>query len=70
MVLMASETDLCETDDGAVLDIDSADEILPFRYGITAYGAHISVDDLVQRINSGEIIVPRFDGGERICRAV
>lgn len=62
MALMTSETDLCEVDDGAVLDIDSTDEVLPFSYSITAYGAHISVDELVQRINSGEIIVPRFGG--------
>lgn len=60
MVLMMSKTDLCEADDGAVLDIDSAEEVLPFRYSITAYGADLPVDGLVQRINSGDIIVPRF----------
>ena len=60
MVLMTPGTDLCEADDGAVLDIDSAEEVLPFRYSITAYGADLPVDGLVQRINSGDIIVPRF----------
>ena len=60
MALMTPETDLCEADDGIVLDIDSAEEVLPFRYSITAYGADLPVDGLVQRINSGDIIVPRF----------
>ena len=57
---MTPETDLREVDDGTALDIDSEEEVLPFRYSITAYGADFPVDGLVQRINGKGIIVPRF----------
>ncbi len=41
-------------------DLDEASEVIPFTYSITAYGADYPVDSLVKRIQSGDIIVPRF----------
>ena len=60
MSVMTPGTDLHEVDDGAAIDIDSDEEVVPFRYSITAYGADFPVDGLVQRIQNGHIIVPRF----------
>ena len=60
MGFMDFETDLQEFDDGTVLDIDSDEETLPFRYSITAYGADFPVDGLVDRLKSRDIIIPRF----------
>jgi hypothetical protein len=36
------------------------DEILPYEYSITSYGADYPVDTLVKRINRGDIYIPRF----------
>lgn len=41
-------------------DLDEALEVIPYTYSITAYGADYPVDSLVKRIESGDIIVPRF----------
>jgi len=38
-----------------------AQEVIPFAFSITAYGADYPVDSLVKRIESGDIIVPRFN---------
>ena len=44
----------------AVDDIDESREVIPYVYSITAYGADYPVDSLVQRLDSGDIVVPRF----------
>ena len=51
-----------ETADGEefVDDLDETLEITPYIYSITAYGADYPVDSLVKRIDSGDIVVPRF----------
>jgi hypothetical protein len=51
-------------------DLDEALEVIPVTYTITAYGADYPVDAVVQRMKSGDIIVPRFswepDAGSKI----
>lgn len=47
--------------DEEVEDLDEALEVIPFTYAITAYGADYPVDSLIKRINSGDIVVPRFN---------
>ncbi len=49
-----------DTSEELVDDLDEASEVIPFTYSITAYGADYPVDSLVKRIQSGDIIVPRF----------
>jgi hypothetical protein len=41
-------------------DLDEAQEVIPFIYSITAYGADYPVDSLVKRIEAEDIIVPVF----------
>jgi len=43
-----------------VLDVDQANEVIPFNYEITAYGADYPVDALIRRMKEGDIIVPLF----------
>ena len=52
-----------ETADGEepVDDLDETLEVTPYIYSITAYGADYPVDSLVKRIDSGDIVVPRFN---------
>lgn len=45
------------------LEDDSSEEVLPFRYSITSYGADYTVDGLVKRIGDGNIYVPTFQRG-------
>ena len=47
-------------DEEAVDDLDDTLEVTPYVYSITAYGADYPVDSLVKRIDSGDIVVPRF----------
>jgi hypothetical protein len=47
-------------DDEPIDDLDEALEVTPYVYSITAYGADYPVDSLVKRIESGDIVVPRF----------
>ena len=51
-----------EAADGEELvdDLDETLEVTPYIYSITAYGADYPVDSLVKRIDSGDILVPRF----------
>ena len=42
-------------------DFDETQEVTPYDYSITAYGADYPVDSLVKRIGSGDIVVPRFN---------
>ena len=46
--------------DEPIVDLDEASEVIPFTYSIAAYGADYPVDSLVKRVESGDIIVPRF----------
>lgn len=48
-------------DDGHVLDIVEEDEVLPYTYSITAYGADLDVAGLVRRLNEDDIVIPTFD---------
>jgi len=41
-------------------DLDEAEEVIPFTYSITSYGADYPVDSLVKRIESRDIVVPTF----------
>jgi hypothetical protein len=47
-------------DEEPVDDLDEALEVIPYVYSITAYGADYPIDSLVKRIESGDIVVPRF----------
>ncbi len=42
---------------------EDAEEVIPFRYSITSYGADYPVDGLVKRLANGSIMVPRFQRG-------
>jgi len=42
---------------------DDSEELVPFRYSITSYGADYPVDGLVKRMASGDIRVPSFQRG-------
>jgi len=50
-----------EPDEEPVDDLDEAEEVIPFTYSITSYGADYPVDSLIKRIESKDIIVPTFD---------
>lgn len=39
---------------------EDADEVLPFKYSITSYGADFPVDGLIKRITDGDIEIPHF----------
>ncbi len=42
---------------------DESEELLPFKYSITSYGADYPVDGLVKRMDNGSIYVPTFQRG-------
>lgn len=48
------------TDEEPVEDLDEAEEIIPVTYAITSYGADYPVDSIVKRVESKEILVPKF----------
>jgi len=48
-----------EDDETKVLD-ESEEEIIPYRYSITSYGADYPVDLLVQRLDNDIILIPPF----------
>lgn len=59
-----SETDLpevAEVEEEGIVDLDELEEVTPYPYTITAYGADFPVDGLVQRMESGDIVIPTFD---------
>lgn len=43
--------------------VDGSEEIIPFKYSITSYGADYPVDGLVKRIRDGSIYIPSFQRG-------
>ena len=49
-----------ELEEEPVDDLDEAEEVIPFTYSITSYGADYPVDGLVKRIQAKDIIVPVF----------
>ena len=55
-LLLQGEQEIDET-------LDENDEVIPFKYAITSYGADYPVDSLVQRVVSGDIVVPKFQRG-------
>ena len=44
-------------------NVVESEEIIPFQYSITAYGADYPVDGLVKRISDGSIFIPTFQRG-------
>ena len=47
--------------DTSIIDkMDRSDEIIPFKYSITSYGADYPVDSLVKRLNEESIFIPPF----------
>jgi len=50
---------MAETDEVQVFD-ETEEEIIPYRYAITSYGADYPVDSLVQRLEKDVIFVPEF----------
>lgn len=42
---------------------DTPEEVLPFVYTITSYGADYPVDALINRLNKGDIYIPKFQRG-------
>ena len=39
---------------------DSPEEVMPFEYSITSYGADFTIDGLVSRLRRGDIFIPSF----------
>lgn len=58
--IKAIDIDIADVDDEHVDDLDEAEEVIPFTYSITSYGADYPVDSLVKRIEAKDIIVPVF----------
>jgi hypothetical protein len=56
---MATSRKLVENED-SVDDVEEIDEVLPYSYAITSYGADYPVDALVKRIQEGSILIPDF----------
>jgi len=55
------DQDIVEEVDGeAVDDLAEASEVIPYTYAITSYGADYPVDGLVQRLRSGDVVIPIF----------
>jgi len=42
---------------------DGSEELIPFKYSITSYGADYPVDGLVKRIKDGDVYIPSFQRG-------
>jgi hypothetical protein len=43
--------------------VEEIEEVVPFKYSITNYGADYPVDGLVRRIRAGDIAIPTFQRG-------
>src|ERR1700730_6489073 len=43
--------------------LNEVDEVVPFKYSITSYGADYPVDSLVKRISMDDILIPKFQRG-------
>ena len=49
-----------EKDAEPVDDLDESSEVISFTYSITSYGADYPVDSIVKRMQSEDIVIPRF----------
>lgn len=45
------------------IETEDENEVIPFKYSISSYGADYTVDSLVKRIEDGSIYVPSFQRG-------
>lgn len=52
--------DATEPGEPIIEHAEEADDVVPFEYSITSYGADYPVDGLVKRLADGDIIVPPF----------
>lgn len=50
--------------------LDESQEVIPFTYSITSYGADYPVDSLVKRIENKDILVPTFEHEEELANDV
>jgi len=62
MMPVEAETEPVDLED-ARTEEGEAEEVEPFRYAISSYGADYPVDGLVKRIRDGSIYVPKFQRG-------
>lgn len=51
-------------------ELESADEVIPFNYTITAFGADYPVDALVKRLEQQDIFVPTFGWSDEESKVV
>lgn len=51
-------------EDVAVEDVDERNEVIPYAYTITSFGADFTVDNLVDRLRRGDISIPSFQPEE------
>lgn len=49
------------TEENIIDALDETQEIIPFTYSISSYGADYPIDSLVKRINNNDILVPTFE---------
>lgn len=52
--------DATEPAEQLLQNTDDPDDIVPFRYSITSYGADYPVDALIKRIQAGDVFIPSF----------
>jgi hypothetical protein len=52
--------DVTEPDEPILQNSDDPNDVVPFRYSITSYGADYPIDALVKRINDGDVFIPSF----------
>ncbi len=52
--------DVTEPGEPVLLNSDDPNDVVPFRYSITSYGADYPIDALVKRINDGDVFIPHF----------
>lgn len=57
---MPKNSDYKQLELDAVIEDDSQEETVPYKYTITAYGADYPVDALVKRMESQDILIPPF----------
>jgi hypothetical protein len=58
---MAEQTNPADVDQEDVDDLDEANEVIPYNFEITSYGADYDVEGLVKRLMRNDILVPTFD---------
>ena len=55
-----------ENEEQFIDTLGDADEVIPFTYSITSYGADYPVDSLVKRMKNKDILVPSFEHEEEL----